>query len=231
MKVALVALGPTAAGYVELSQKFGSRHKMFDQTWVVNKFAGLFEADLIFHMDDFRLQERRAEAGNHVIGEMLKEMKATKTPIITSRCYEDYPSAEAYPLQEVVNTFGFPYFNGTVSYAIAYAALKGVTELSCFGCDFAWANTPQKVERGRACCEYWIGRAMERGMRVRVLEYSNLLDGGKPQLYGYDSQTVTIRQGASGDLVLSFEDKPLPTAEEIERRYDHTDFSNLKGVA
>src|SRR5690606_26683501 len=110
---------------------------------------------------------------------MLDSMGNAKCPIVTSRRYERDPQSEAYPLQAVINEFGFPYFNGTVAYAIPYAWLKGVKELSLFGCDYAWLNQPQKAERGRGCCEYWIGRVMERGMKVRVLSMSTLLDGGR----------------------------------------------------
>jgi hypothetical protein len=230
MRVALVAQGPTAAGYLQLALQDGSRHEKFDQTWIVNKFTGLIESDLVFHMDDFRVQEARAAAGNTAVAKMLDEMKRTKTTIITSRAYDEYPTAKAFPLGAVINDLGFPYFNGTIAYAIAYAIHTKVKELSLFGCDFAWANSPAKVERGRGCCEYWLGRAHGRGMVVRVLELSTLLDGGKPQLYGYDTQRVKMEREPDGSTRVSFEDVPMPSPEEMEKRYDHTDFTNLRRV-
>jgi hypothetical protein len=213
---------------VETVQKIGSRRRAFDQVWVVNKFAGLFEADLIFHMDDFAMQEARAAAGNVAIGNMLNEMRRTTTPIITSRRYEHYPTSREFPLEEVVKKFGFAYFNGTVAYAIAYAALRHeeIREIDLFGCDFAWQNTPAKVEKGRACCEYWLGRCHQLGMRIGVLSYSSLFDGGTPQFYGYDSRDVVINP----DRSISFKNKPLPSVEEIEARYDHTVEQKLRSA-
>lgn len=227
-RVAIVALGPTAAGYVEVAQKCGHRFGRFDQTWVINKFAGILEADLIFHMDDFRVQEVRAAAGNTVVAGMLGSMKVAKCPIITSREYSEYPTAQAFPLQDVINNLGFPYFNGTCAYAIAYAAHIGVKELNLFGMDFAWEAAPKKVERGRGCCEYWIGRCHGLGMQVNVISYSTLLDGGQPQFYGYDTCAVKMEVGSNKLVRVSLEDRPVPTAEEMEKRYDHTDFANLK---
>lgn len=219
-KVALVALGPTAAGYMELVQKAGSRRAAFDEVWVVNHLTGLLEADLIFHMDDFKIQEARAEAGNTRVKNMLEEMKATKTPIMTSRAYPEYPSATAYPLERVINETRSAYFNSTIAYAMAWAYVEPVDELSLFGLDFYWPNDPRRMEIGKGCAEYWIAKLQERRCHVQVLEYSTLFNGGKPQFYGYDTQTVLLSFTPRG-VVVGFEDCDPPTAEEIEKRYTH----------
>ena len=227
-RVAIVALGPTATGYINIAQQYGSRSVHFDQVWIVNRFAGVLEADMIFHMDDLRVQEGRAVNGNYSVGNMLKEFKKTKLPIMTSRRYEDYPTSVEYPLEEVINEVaGMPYFNGTVAYAVAYAIYKRVKQLSLFGCDYAWADTPHKCEAGRACCEYWIRAAQDRGMVVKVLDLSTLLNGGKPEFYGYDTRQVNLSV-VNGKAKITFTEKTPPSAEEMEKRYDHTDMSNLK---
>lgn len=217
--VALVGLGPTAASYVEQCMIRGSRKKVANQTWIINALSGLLEGDLIFHMDDFRMQERRAEK-NENIAAMLETLKKVTVPIITSREYPEYPMSRAFPLEACINECGSCYFNSTVSYAIAYARMKRVRELQMYGIDFHYPNNPQMAEAGRGCAEYWIAKCMEVGMRVLVPPHSTLLDGGAPQFYGYDSQKITISMRGEDQVQLAFEDKPLPSAEEQEAKYD-----------
>ncbi len=217
--VALVGLGPTAASYVEQCMVRGSRKKVADQTWIINALSGLLEGDLIFHMDDFRMQEKRAEK-NESIAAMLETLKRVQVPIITSREYPEYPMARAFPLEACVNECGSCYFNSTVSYAIAYARMMKVKQLQLWGIDFHYPHAPQVAEKGRGCAEYWIAKCMEVGMRVMVPPHSTLLDGGGPQFYGYDSQKISIVMKGESEVQLLFEDKELPSAESQEEKYD-----------
>lgn len=222
-RIALVALGPTAAGYVEYAQRIGGRFALYDEVWTCNTFTGILEADLIFHMDDFRVQEIREEGGNARVGNMLASMRKTKTPVCTSRAYPEYPTSFEFPLSEVLNYYGPPgYFNNTMAYAIAYAGFAKVKSLHCYGLDYFWGDQPKKIETGKACCEFWLGRIIERSkVAVSVVQMSTLMNGGKNQFYGYDTRDVRLSLSPEGSLIVGFSEKKPPTADEIEELYDH----------
>jgi hypothetical protein len=227
MRVALVALGHSCTNYMELAFGAGGRKRIWDETWGVNAAGDVIQCDRIFHMDDMRIQEARAEAGNEKIKTMLEWMKTTSTPIITSRKYDEYPSSVEYPLEEVVNHLGSTYFNNTVPYAIAYAAHIGVKDLFCYGVDYAF---PSAFETGRGCAEYWVRAAQERGCQVHVGLGSNLMDGFDHVPYGYDTQEVKYIVEDGHVTVSKTDREKIPTAEEIERRYDHMGRAREEGL-
>jgi hypothetical protein len=172
-------------------------------------------------MDDVRIQEIRAQAGNSYIGHMLNEFQAPDTvPVYTSRTHPEFPRMQAYPLEEVINACGTNYFNNTAAYAIAYAIYLGVKRISCFGIDFTYPDAGY-AEKGRGCCEYWLGRAMERGIQVFIPNTSSLLDACKPILYGYDTLDVVTAFKDGKCTVTMTERNTLPSAEEIEKSYNH----------
>lgn len=224
--VSIVGLGPSSQHYVEIVKGIGGRYAFCDETWCVNAHGNVLDCDRIFHMDDVRIQEIRAAArpsGN--IANMLRWMRKHKGPIYTSRTHPYYPGLVAYPLEDVLNDVGYEYFNSTVAYAIAYAIHIGVEMMTFWGLDFTYPNA-HDAEKGRACCEYWIGRAMQRGIKIAVTHKSTLLDAYVPRakrLYGYDTVDVDIAEQPDRRLKVTFtERRTLPTAEEIEHEYDHS---------
>lgn len=224
--VAIVGLGPSARDFFDAMSKIGGRSAFCDEVWTINALGDVLGCDRVFHMDDVRIQEIRAKAkpkGN--IANMLTWMRRHPGPIVTSRAYPDYPGLVEFPLQDVLNDFGYEYFNSTAAYAVVYAAHIGVELVSFWGFDFTYPNA-HHAEKGRACVEYWIGRAMERGMKVSVTTKSTLLDAIEPprkRLYGYDTVDVTIAEQPDRSLKVSFKDREaLPTAEEVEHEYDHS---------
>lgn len=225
MHVAIVALGPSADTYYRMAESQGGRRAFCDETWCINSNGDILSCDRIFHMDDMRVQEARAAAGNAKIGSMLDWMRKHQGPIYTSKVYPEYPGLVEFPLEEVINSVGTAYFNSTPAYAFCYAMYMSVTRISLFGIDFTWPNA-HEAERGRACVEYWIGRAMQRGIGIFVAPNSTLLDANMPasdRFYGYDARTPNVVFDAEAMRAsVSFVEKPIPTAEEIERRYDHT---------
>lgn len=226
-RVAILGLGPSVTQYLELTKRMGGRHKHFDEVWAINALGDVFAVDRIFHMDDVRIQEIRAAAApDSNIATMLAWLKTHPGPIITSRAHPDYPGLVEFPLQAFLREIdGTAYFNSTAAYAIAYAIFIGVEHLAVFGNDFTYENS-HHAEKGRACVEFWMGYAKARGMQVTVPHVSSLLDAcntPEARLYGYDTLKVSIQRTAEdGPIVTTTERETLPTAEEIEARYDHT---------
>lgn len=222
MKIAIVGLGPTWIEYVNATEARGGTK--YDQVWTVNSGGGVIKSDLVFHMDDLKVQEKRAEAGNEKIGNMLKWMKDGQVPIMTSTLYPTYPSAIEFPLERVIQKWGVAYFNSTPAYALAYAAMLGAKEIALYGMDYNWAGASE-VEPGRACLEFWCGLLMAHGIQIKVPQGTTLLDQNKPHsFYGYDGRKVLMHPDENGKLKFEFGEidvSDLPSAEEMERRYDH----------
>ena len=196
-----------------------------DEVWAINALGDIFHCDRIFHMDDVRVQEVRAAARPESnIAAMLRWLKRHPGPIVTSRAHPDYPGLVEFPLRDVVARFGQVYFNSTAAYAVAYACYIGVKRLSIYGFDFTYPNA-HHAEKGRACVEFWLGIAVSLGIDIKVPHASSLMDACTPQerLYGYDTVDVAFTRNATGTLQVDFTNKvELPTADEIEARYDHT---------
>lgn len=228
--VSIVGLGPSLSGYTNVTKALGGRHRYCDETWAVNALGSVIQCDRIFHMDDVRIQEIRAEANPESnIAVMLDWMKTTSIPIMTSRAHPDYPTLEEFPLEEVLNEFDAAYFNSTVAYAVAYAAYIGVSKISLFGCDFTYPNA-NDAEKGRACVEFWMGMANQRGIKLVVPTNTTLLDAIYPdrdRFYGYDTLDLDIRQDDDAKIhVIRTDRQRLPTAAEIEDAYCHDKHPN-----
>lgn len=236
--VAILGLGPSLDQYTNICKRLGGRHKYADETWCINSLGSVIACDRIFHMDDVRIQEIRAKARPESnIAVMLEWLKTTTIPVVTSRPHPDYTALEPFPLIEVLNSFKYAYFNSTAAYAVAYAIWLGVERISLFGCDYTYPNA-HDAEKGRACVEFWLGMAAERGIRITVPKNTTLLDAlhtQRERFYGYDTLDLAIRQDEKGKIDIEFTERAdVPTADQVEAAYDHDRHPNAlmteKGV-
>jgi len=228
--IAILGLGPSLDQYLEITKRVGGRSKFCDEVWAINALGDIFDCDLIFHMDDIRIQEIRAAARpDSNIAAMVKWLKAAKAPVVTSRPHDDYPALKAFPLEDVLNHFGHDYFNSTAAYAIAFAIHVGATKISLFGMDFTYPNA-HDAEKGRGCVEFWLGQAHARGVKISLPKTTTLMDAmhtRAQRLYGYDTLDVRFNLQEDGSVKLDFAPlAALPTADEIEARYDHSAHPN-----
>lgn len=229
MHVAILGLGPSLSAYVDIAKRLGSRRRLCDEVWGINAVGSVIECDRVFHMDDVRIQEIRAAARpDSNIAAMLEWLKGRRPsdgPVYTSIPKKGYPGLVAFPLEDVINDLGYAYFNGTAAYAAALAIHIGARKISLFGCDYSYPNA-HDAERGRGCLEYWLGFARARGIEIMVAGSSSLLDAcvsDDERLYGYDTVSVAIEAPEDGPARVSFTARDrLPSADEIERRYDHS---------
>jgi hypothetical protein len=228
--IAILGLGPSLEDYVNLTKRLGGRRAYCDETWGINAAGDVIACDRVFHMDDVRVQEVRAAARpDSNIARMLDWMRTTATPIYTSRAHPDYPSLVEFPLEAVLNDLKHPYLNNTAAYAVALAIHEGARKISLYGCDYTYPDA-HDAERGRACVEFLLGIAAERGIQIAMPKVSSLMDAcytRQHRLYGYDTVDLDIRLDDDGRIRVgkTFHDR-LPTADEIEARYDHGEHPN-----
>jgi hypothetical protein len=230
MHIAILGLGPSVNQYLELTKRLGSRARLCDQVWTINALGDVFQCDLVVHMDDVRVQEIRARAAPASnIAAMLAWLKTSPVPVLTSIVHPDYPALRAFPLAAVLQEFPLGYFNSTAAYAIAYALHLGANKISCYGMDFTYPDA-HDAERGRACCEYWLGMAAARGVELAVPKTTTLLDAMHTQaarFYGYDCVELDIQRDKAGRIQVGMTERAeLPAAQEIEQRYDHSAHPN-----
>jgi len=224
--VVILGLGPSLDQYLEITKRLGGRSAFCDEVWAINALGDVFACDLVFHMDDIRIQLIRSEARPASnIAMMTKWLKTSKVPVVTSRAHPDYPALVEFPLEDVLNNLGHDYFNNTAAYALALAIHTGATKISCFGMDYTYANS-HDAEKGRACVEFWLGVAYARGIDIKLPKTTTLMDSMYPKsarLYGYDTLDIDFNIEADGHLALAFRERDtLPTAAEIEANYDHS---------
>jgi hypothetical protein len=224
--VVILGLGPSLEHYVDTVKRLGGRKAFADEVWGINAVGGVIQCDRLFHMDDVRVQERRAEAAPlSNIANMMKWLGEFAGPVYTSRIPDDnsYPSLVEFPLEDVVNSVGYAYFNSTAAYAVAFAIYSGAKKISLFGIDFSYPNA-HHAEQGRACVEFWLGIAAARGIELAISERSSLLDTIEPverSFYGYDAVHVDMEVN-DGTAKIAFRPRELPTAAQVEARYDHS---------
>lgn len=224
--IAILGLGPSIDQYLEITKRLGGRSRFCDEVWTINALGNVFESDLVFHMDDVRIQEIRAQAAPASnIAAMLHWIKNSQVPVITSRAHPDYPALREFPLEDVLNHLGHDYFNSTAAYAVAFAIHVGATKISLFGMDFTYPNA-HDAEKGRACIEFWLGQAHARGIEISLPKTTTLMDSMYPRearLYGYDCVDIAFKTQEDGQVRLRFTNRDtLPTADEIEKNYDHS---------
>lgn len=224
--ITILGLGPSLDQYLEITKRMGGRSRFCDEVWAINALGDVFACDLVFHMDDVRIQEIRAAAAPASnIAAMLPWLKNSAVPVVTSRAHPDYPMLVEFPLEDVLNNLGHDYFNSTAAYAVAFAIHTKATKISLFGIDYTLPNQHQ-AEKGRACVEYWLGKAQERDIKISLPKSTTLLDAchTRPErLYGYDTLDIKFHMQEDGTVKLEFVPREtLPTAEQIERQYDHS---------
>ena len=161
--------------------------------------------DLLCVMDILD-EKPQVVSGKDNLGEIINRVNQMGAPLIAPFKYAEIPKSEAFPIEECVKEFGYPYFSNSICYMIAYALMKGAKELEFYGVNQAGSHEYSE-ERGGV--EYWIGVAIGRGVKVTINgKNSNLLmykgRYGQGMLYGYlqDYQSIVENKKRFGETVV-----------------------------
>lgn len=105
-------------------------------------------------------------------------------PVFMLEPIDRIPNSCAYPKDEILRRFGVEgiwFFTSTLSWMMALAIETGATEIALYGVDMSAAE--EIYTHQRAGCQYFIGKALSRGIKVTVPQQSDLM---RPSpLYGY----------------------------------------------
>ena len=113
-------------------------------------------------------------------------------PLITRDVTPELQASIPYPKDEIVSKYG-SYFTNTVSWMLALAIEMEAEEIGIFGIDMAQND---EYAHQRPSCEYFIGLAVGRGIKVWVPPQSDLMHTSG--LYGFDTalNDMAIKQKA-----------------------------------
>ena len=120
-----------------------------------------------------------------------KFLKELKIPLITQQHWEDYPESFPYPRPEVkeyVNAnfimeaggAGFGDYSNQIAWMIALAIYLDYKEIWVYGVDMAQTD---EYAFQRASCQFFLGMAAGRGIRVKVPDTCQLLKAKRD--YGF----------------------------------------------
>lgn len=135
--------------------------------------------DRWFEFHDERLGNR---VGRADFSERMAEFAKWNIPVYLQKARPDVPCSVTYPLDEAIERFG-NYFTNTISYMIALAIMEGFEEIGIYGVDM---STAVEYAAQRPSCEYYLGIAKGKGMKVTVHPAADLLKARF--LYGYETQ-------------------------------------------
>jgi hypothetical protein len=154
---------------VGLAQSTHDRAPWDDPTWqkwgLAWDKAGWSRMDQLFEMHEMRII-KGTFPGNAYLDHLLD-----CGPVYMQQVYDEVPDAQTYPLAEVTQTIGVPYFMSSVAYMLALAIHQGAEEIALWGVDMA-ANDEYACQKANA--EYLIGLARGKGIVVHIPDESPL---------------------------------------------------------
>lgn len=100
--------------------------------------------------------------------------------------WDKLPDAYIYPIDEIVAEFG-RYFTSSIALMIALAIKTGATEIGVWGVDMLGT---EEYQYQRPCCEYYLGIATGRGIKVTVAKESPLIF--PTRIYGIETKGIAV---------------------------------------
>lgn len=138
-------------------------------------------------------------------------------PIYMLEAYPGFPSALAYPRDEIVNRFGRSYFTNGIAYMIALALHLGrFEEIQLWGVDM---RHNEEYALQRPCTEFWLGVAQGMGIKVFIPPSAALL--AADHFYGYEEGGGLIPEAIKAHQAMirkatTERDQALATAQTLD---------------
>jgi len=140
----------------------------------------------------FEIHSREAyESDKKRVSDHVERLKGMSCPVYMQRHWDDIPGSVEYPLAAIEAAFPNPtpgtrcYLTNTISYMIALAILEGFEEIHVYGVDMAAGS---EYSHQRPSCEYLLGIAQGRGIKVVVPAEADLLK--TIFYYGYEQPKI-----------------------------------------
>jgi hypothetical protein len=159
LKVAIVGLSESSKHLAP----WGSDWEMWGLAWDVDRYR----FDRVFEMHDRR--DLTKFYGDE-LGSYLEKLDAC-TKVYMQEPFPEVSGSVYYPFGRVAEVCG-DYWESSIGYALALAITLGADEIAIYGVDM---RADEEYAYQRPNCEYLIGLAKGRGIKVRIPESSPLL--------------------------------------------------------
>jgi hypothetical protein len=116
--------------------------------------------------------------------EYIDFMAKLPVPVYMLEKVDAIPGSIPYPKDQIMRHFGVGavwFYTSSLAWMFALAIASGAEEIGLWGVDMSAAE--EVYTHQRAGCQYWIGRAMEMGIKVTVPQQSDLMCPTPP--YGF----------------------------------------------
>ena len=132
-----------------------------------------FDIHSFSYSETFRRWQRRGSSDfrGQSVDDYLATLQGMDIPIYMQAPVKPVPNAVLFPLDDMVKMFG-DYFTNSISYMLALAIAEGFSEIWVLGVDMA---VDTEYHWQRPSCEYFIGLARGRGIRVMLPDECDLL--------------------------------------------------------
>lgn len=123
--------------------------------------------------------------------EHVNKLKAMTCPLYMHKHWDDIPASVPYPMDAICQMFpnpcpeARPYLTNSITYMILLAIAEGFQELHLYGVDMSHSS---EYAQQRPSCEWAVGIAQGRGIKVYVPSESDLLKC--LFLYGYEEEAA-----------------------------------------
>ena len=133
----------------------------------------------VFDYDGIKYTRRgQADFRGQPVKQYLESLQAMNIPVYMQRPWDVIPNAVPFPLDLILKTFPRKYFTNTISWMIALALLEGFEEIGIWGVDMAVSSPlrqQNEYSHQRPSCEYFIGIAEGKGIKVHLPDQCDLL--------------------------------------------------------
>lgn len=138
--------------------------------WGVNEMymaKDVKKIDVLFELHDYKWICEGKRYKDHI--KWLQDQR--EIPLLMQKHFDDIPNSVPFPRREIEEEFG-AYFTNTISWEIALAIKIGAEEIHIYGVNMA---TDIEYQSQRPSCEYYIGLARGKGIKVYLPPESDLL--------------------------------------------------------
>lgn len=112
------------------------------------------------------------------VQQYLESINALNIPCYMQKPWNVIPHAVPFPLEAILKEFPRKYFTNTISWMIALAIMEGFKEIGIWGVDMAVSSPlrqQNEYSHQRPSCEYFIGLAEGKGIKVHLPDECDLL--------------------------------------------------------
>ncbi len=192
MKIALLGTAKTSV----------SEAPFKDDSWTIWSLGGnqgdIPRADKWFELHDQHVLAQVGIAPTAVT--FLQEQKGN---LIAQKQCEMFPNCTPFPFEQAITAFPRGYFTSSIAWMLAMAIMQNPEEIALFGVDMVG---DEEYGYQKACCEYFVGIAEGKGIKVTIAKDSPLCRSER--LYAF------MDQGLSRELVI----RRKELGNEVDRR-------------